>query len=334
MAQTNKSYEDLIETTISAHEISALFEIVSEKLGVENDEEDEVEHSDQNGDSVNAYASPLELWALKTKRIRRTQQGKRSLWSHIKWGVIQSVANDEGLVIERPQNAYVHDRHPFLSSRFDMVVTNEDGTWAPLIAKNVPSHMANFWRNALGNWTVPEAVELEAQQHMSVTNTKMCHVIGFFAGTTARHFLVERDDDLIADIEETAESFWENVTTDKQPQASGHKDAAILAQLNAKILDNPQIVDWRRNNEIQSLLGEQEKLQSDNKRINKRLDEIKGELFAKMDGFDAAIIEDGKQLKWIRTKESEVSYVKKTSAHLRKTNIKSEVAGPVLVDKE
>lgn len=320
-------YEELRTTTLQAFETPALFESVAEISGVsENDEAHDSETED--GVAINAYGSPLSLWELKKGYITQTMPNGRSLWSRLKWGVCQDVIERMGGEGRRPEGVAVSNAYPRLASRADMEISNDLGvTWEPILAKNVAGTSLSMWRNAVGEWIVPEAVLIEAHHHMLVRGAARVHIAALFSGTSVRHFVVERDEELIADIADAAERFWACVDENRRPKANGKADHKIISRLNGIIDPKEQVIDLRGDTNIQKLLAEKERIKSEEKALKSARESIDNELSARLDGCASAIISDTQQLRWIRTPAQTVSYTKAASAYLRATKIDKRAAG-------
>lgn len=320
-------YDQLRKETLQAFEIPALFESVAEIAGV-SESDDTLDAETDDGVSINAYGSPLSLWELKKGYITQTAPTSRSLWSRLKWGVCQDVIermNGEG---RRPEGVAISDENPRLSSRVDMEVSTDLGeTWEPVIAKNVAGTSMSMWRNSVGDWIVPEAVLLEAHHHMLVRGVAKVHVAALFSGTSVRHFVVERDDELVADIADAAERFWACVDENRRPGANTKADQKIIARLNGIIDPKEQVIDLRGDAEIQRLLAEKERIKSEEKALKSAREEIDSVLNARLDGSASAIISDTQQLRWVRTAAQTVSYSKPASSYLRATKIDKRAAG-------
>jgi hypothetical protein len=326
---SDADFQEIRATTIGAHESPALFETIAEISGVSEDD-DTTEYQDQEGTPVNAYGSPLSLWEMKSGYYKGTPPAKRSLWSRIKWGVCQDAIEDLGFQGRKSEGVYISTQSPHMSSRVEMEVSELDENWQPMIAKNVSSNTVGMWRNATGDWVVPESVQIEAQHHMAVRGTQTCYVVALFSGVTTKNFLVERDEELCQELMETVTDFWELVENGKRPRSKGARDQSVLSRLNAKIDPTQQVIDLRNDTNFQTLLTDKDKLKASEKEIKKKIDEIDVILKEKMDGIGSAIISDTHQIRWIKIAEAEVSYTKQASSYLRSSKINKKAAGTAL----
>lgn len=327
------STEDFVEirkTTIGAHETPALFETVAEISGVDSNDDDE--HIDEQGEPINAYGSPLSLWELKTGKYTPKPPKKRSLWSRVKWGVCHDAVEDLGFQSRKPEGVSISNINPHMSSRVEMEVSEHGEVWYPMIAKNVASNKVNMWRNSIGDAIVPEAVQLEAQHHMAVRGVDTCYVVVFLGGLTTQTHVVERDDELCEELIETIAEFWELIDNNQRPKTNGKRDQEIITRLNATIDPSVDVKDFRDDAEFLKLLAEKDKLKAVEKEAKNAMKDIDAKLKEKMDSVGAAIISDTHQIKWIRTAEATVNYVKPAGAYLRTSKINTKAAGSTLED--
>lgn len=329
---TTADHATLRKETIQAHEVPALFETVADISGVsETDESGEA--TNEEGVAVNAYGSPLSLWELKRGLLTQPVPTERSTWSYVKWGVCTAATNEMGATSRKPAGVAVRIDNPRVSSRVDSEVSLDLGqTWEPLLAKNVGNMSIDMWRNATGEWVVPEAVLLECQHHCYVRGCARVHVAALFGGLVVRRFVVERDEDLIADIADTIEAFWKAVDAGRRPAASGKRDQKVIARLNALIDPTEEVIDLRGDRTIETMLNDKARIDSEIKALQASLDEINDKLRERMDGVASAIVSDTHQLRWIKQPAQEVSYSKQASAHLRMTKIPKKAAGRSLED--
>jgi len=322
---SDADFSDIRATTISAFETPALFESVAEIAETSEDHDD---YETEAGVSVSAYTTPLALWEMKTGRYTPTPR-KRGLWSRMKWGVMAAACEDHDLEARDPVGTYIHPTMEFMSSRVDKEVTADGGaTWSPMISYNVAVAVSDAWRNAIGEWVAPEYVILEAQHHMAVTGAETVYVVALIGGVSVRMFTVERDEDLIADIEETVAAFWDCVVNERQPSDKGARDVQVLNRLMSKVAPEGSVADMRQNRAFIELIERKKALASEKTSIDKETKAINAQLATMMDGNDSAIISDTTQIAWQRTAESHVSYTKKASASLRTKKINPKAAGP------
>jgi predicted phage-related endonuclease len=328
---TDADWADIRQATIAAHETPALFESVAELSNTDSDDHQDCET--EEGTPVSAYGSPMSLWELKTGRYNDVGNGKRGLWSRIKWGVMAAAAEERGIETKRPDGVYIHPEYDFMSSRIDMDATEDGGaTWIPMISFNVAGTLAETWRNATGDWTPPEQVQIQAQHHMAVSGTEKLFVVALFGGVSIRFFVIERDEELIEAVLDTVVGFWDAVQNDRRPKPSGARDADVMSRLYSKIDPKTEVIDMRGNAKFVEMVGLKARKASEKTALEKEIKALNAQLLEMMEGVGSAIIEDGRQLTWTHTEAGEVSYTRSASSRLIAKKISEKTAGTKLLD--
>lgn len=328
---TQASWDDLLVHTIAANECPSLFESVA-KMAERTDDDEEFETEDSV--AVSAYSSPLALWEMKTGQYVHKPRSGRSLWSHMKWSVIRAVSEQEGWITKRPDGVFIHPQIDVMSSRLDTLASCDEGkSYIPLIGYNVPARMVDTWRNAIGEWVAPEYVEITAHHHMAVTGAASCIVIALIGGTSTRIFEIERDEELIEEVEGAVQDFWKTVESRTQPQPDLKRDAKVMARLYSKINPKTEVVDMRNDRDFLKLIERKELLSKQMNKIKKELDEAKAEMTQRMNGVGAAIISDTKQISWITVADKEVpAQVKPGYSYLKSRKLTDKCAGMLAED--
>lgn len=326
---TDADYNDLRVSSIAAHETPALFASVAE---ITETSEDHEEFETDDSVSVSAYSSPLALWEMKTGQYTPVGAKQRGLWSRIKWGVIDAACEERAIETRRPAGVYLHPTMDFMSSRIDREASEDGGaTWVPLIAFNVAGTMADTWRNALGEWTQPEYVELQAQHHMAVMGADRCFVVALFGGVQVRFFVVERDEELVEEITLAIEDFWAMVESKTAPKAGDDHDAKVISRLNAKILPDAVIKDMRQDVAFLALIEQKDALSKKANALKREIDAIKAQITLKMDGVSCAVISDTKQLIWVTVADKmQPAQMKSGYTYVSSRKISEKAAGPKL----
>lgn len=326
---SHADWSDIRSTTIAAHETPSLIQKIA--VSIDTDDDDFV---DDAGEPVSAYASPLSLWEMKSGRLREAGPARpRSLWSRIKWGVLDQAADQLGLVSRGLDGTYIHPDLPFMSSKPDMEVSEDQGeTWLPMVACNVAGATQDGWRNAVGEWCVPEYMFLHMHHHMAVTGAARGYVVALLGGVVIRTFAVDRDEALIPEIEETVAAFWECVETGRQPRPSGARDAKILSRLNAAIDPTDPVVDLSGDIDFLALVEQRATLSKQAGVIKKEIDELTAAIAERMDGLSGAIISDTQMISRQLIAARAVSYTSKASSKLVVTKRRDNAAGTPLAD--
>jgi predicted phage-related endonuclease len=215
-----------------------------------------------------------------------------------------------------------------MSSRVDMEVSDDQGaTWHPLVASNVANTAVAMWRNAVGEWTPPPHVLLAMQHHLAVSGGDVGYVVGLFGGVSTRIFAIERDPELIADIEATIRDFWDCVEKDRQPAISGARDAAVIARINSQIDPDAPIVNAEGREDLLALIEDRAALSAQKNKLDKQIRDISATLADKMKGLAGLIVSDKKMLAWTYVSAGTVSYERRASARLQLRKIQDRSSG-------
>jgi len=322
---SNESFEEVRSKTLLPHESPSLFETVAEIS--DTDTENDETYENEEGESVNAFASPLALYEMKKGLYTKAPSKTRSLWSRVKWGVLDSACEREGLDSRRPAGIYIDGTVGLLSAKPDMEVSDDGASWYPMIAKNIANTMSDMWKNSVGEQTPPEHMYIEGHHHMAVTGADRFYIAALFGGVSEKFFVIHRDEELIQDIFDAARDFWDCVNEDRSPEPSGVRDAAVLARICARIDPEAPVLDMRNNQEFLRAFEEKETLGKQKSKIEKRIKEINAVLTEALQNSSSAIISDTRQLRWVKQEEKEVSFIRKASAHLRSSKISEKTAG-------
>lgn len=322
---SDADWTDVRRHTVAAHEMPTFF--VAETA---EDGEDHEEFTDSHGVPVSAYATPLSLWEMKSG-LYTPVSGPRSIWSRIKYGVIDAVADEQGWETRRPAGVYLHPDLPILSGRLDREISEDGGTsWVPVISFSVTGDMADTWRNAIGDWVVPTHIDIQAQSHMAILGAPRLYVIAFIGGRDIKLFEVERDEDIIDGVMQTAAAFWERVTSGVHPAPQGPKDDAVIARLYARVTPDAPVIDLRNDPDAVRLYHRKKTLLAEKKPIEDEIRSISSALKAKVRNAKSGVITDTHQLTW-QTTPARTQHVSE-STRLTERKITDRSSGATLED--
>lgn len=171
---------------------------------------------------VSPYATPFELYLEKIGELDRQATRTDDDLARMERGHrLEDVALDwdaelRGLTIERIRRDIVHTRLPFVVVHPDARVKPWRGTRRLIEAKT----SSRKWDE------VPQHVEAQVQAQMAATGADLVDVVVLgFDGPPAVH-TVERNDELIAGLEDLARSFWDRVQRREPPPSDGSRAAS------------------------------------------------------------------------------------------------------------
>ncbi len=122
-----------------------------------------------------------------------------------------------GRKVRRARHTYTHEKYPFMGGHIDRHLTG-----GGILEIKCPAQRGFGIIKREG---LPDAYILQMQFYLMITRKKWGAFAIFWAdGWELLHFDVERDDDLIAKIEEECITFWEFLKDDDYPYRLHHTD--------------------------------------------------------------------------------------------------------------
>ena len=178
---------------------------------------------------TNPYRSIFHLWMEKTGQSEPEERGTE--YTHF-GTILESVVKQEfirrtGLKVRAKRALLQSDEYPFMLADLDGVIY-EDGMMNIFEAKTASEYKRDIWEEG-----VPEEYVLQVQHYMSVTGAKRTYIAALVGGNHFVYHVVERDENLIAEIIQKEKEFWErNVLQGEEPLADGSK--ATTEYLNVR----------------------------------------------------------------------------------------------------
>ena len=113
-------------------------------------------------------------------------------------------------------NAIVqHPEYPFILANLDRRV---DGEEAILECKTTNAFNAKLYEEG----RIPEAYQWQCHHYLLATGAKVCYLAVLILGVGFKHFVIERDEELLASLLEEEKNFWTNhVLTGTPPPFDG-----------------------------------------------------------------------------------------------------------------
>lgn len=198
--------------------------------------------TDERGNSLSPFTTPLKLWAEKTGQV----QPDDLTGDFVEIGTLIEPVTAEMYV--RRTGRKVFHAGPFCVAehpRLAMMTATPD-RWvieAPdmvgggvLQCKNTNQFRSHDWDTG-----VPQHIEIQVQDEMAVTGREWASVAVIIGGSTFRSFDVYRNQDFIAELEEQCRAFWDLVERRVAPAIDGSPQTLeIIKKLHPK--DNGQTV--------------------------------------------------------------------------------------------
>lgn len=315
--ETTATFEELRQTSLSHLESPGLFAATS----TPDDEGDRPESEDEAGETVSSFATPYNLWAVRTGRHTPLPR-PASLWSKMKHIMIQDYADNKGAQM-RYAETLVHPERDTMWSRPDAEVSFDGIIWEPVICLSVNSFQLEKWKNIDGTAQVSDNALMMSAHVAATRSADRVHVLAV-TGLQVQDFVLERDDiqDVIVELEETVDAFFDFVARDIQPDLQA-RDMALFSVLNARTDDEAPMADFRAEPELQELVHRLEEEKATRKAAEDAVKEIMVALRERLAGHRGATFSETHEIVWQKQKSYEIkASVRPESAFLRTRKIK------------
>lgn len=155
---------------------------------------------------------------------------------HTKWGlrleavVAEWFTETYGLRLRRDNSRPRHPDHPWMATSLDRRVIGEPA----LVEIKTARFPTDEWGRE-DTAEVPAHVLVQCMHEMACTGAKVCYVAVLFSGSDPRRYIVERDEQLIADLIALESDFMEAVRTGQPPDALIRRQRPIIAFRDGEI---------------------------------------------------------------------------------------------------
>lgn len=167
---------------------------------------------------VNTWRSISDLWMEKTGRKQPEDLSHKP--AIMLGNAMEPVLRSEyayrhpDVQVAEPDYMLQDVEHPWRQASLDGVLTFSDGHREVLEIKTVGSYAARSWEYG----SVPVGYTLQVMHYMAVSGYQRAQLIALIGNNRIIERTVERDDELIGEIEEACDRFWECVTGDHEPE--------------------------------------------------------------------------------------------------------------------
>jgi len=254
---------------------------------------------------LNPYMSMLELWMIKTGRVKQSIEDESSGVSPLYWGkqleplVAEYYSMHTNNKVRRINAVLQHpdpDKH-FMLANLDYSVVGSDEVQI-LECKTAGEYGAKLWREG-----VPLYVLCQVQHQLAVTGKRAAHVCVLICGHETKIFKVTRSESVIKHIINAERDFWDCVEKDIPPDADASESAAkAIQQLYPQHIPLT-VEDLSHNEQANQLFAQliQEKHHIEQHQNN--FDEIKHQIQMLMKDAERATFATG-SVTWKKSKDS------------------------------
>jgi len=186
---------------------------------------------------VSPYATAYDVYQSKTQPVSE-DSNEFAYWGTVLEDVVaREFAKRSGLKVQNVNFMMRHPVHTFAVANIDRAVVNRDvsgnvrfkdgklTTDQIVEIKTASEYVGKNWGDEDSD-EVPDQYQCQAQWYMGVTDTQVCHMAVLIGGNKYRQYRIERNQELIDVLFETAHDFWHNhVLAGIEPDATTLQNA-------------------------------------------------------------------------------------------------------------
>ena len=250
---------------------------------------------------VHPFTTAYELHHLKAGTIKAdpTETGPMRRGRHLEQVAVEFLREERpGWAVTAnpmPGGRFYRDLAAGLSCTPDAFVTDpeREGFGICQIKSVEPSVYRSRWRNEDGQVEVPLYVAVQAVQEAYLTGATWAVVCPLVIGFAIEMPVLEvpLHAGLIDRLKSEATVFWRGVRSGRAPDPDHARDGALLERLWTGAEAD---IDLSADNEVPDLVAERERLSAEKSAADKRLKEIKSDLFRKLGDASCARLADGR----------------------------------------
>ena len=173
-----------------------------------------------------------------------------------------------GKKVRRANAMFYDESNPFMLADVDRMIVGEN---AGLECKTVSPYMAEHWKDD----KVPLSYQMQCYHYMSVCNADRWYVAALIYGREFKVYILERDEEVIANLIRLEENFWNNYVQKRVlPEPDGSKLADSVIAEYYKNADSVIIPLQGFNDKLkrrQELVGLLDRLETEKKQIEQEL---------------------------------------------------------------
>ncbi len=254
---------------------------------------------------LNPYMSMLELWMVKTGRVKQNIEDESSGHAPLYWGkqleplVAEYYSMHTNHKVRRVNAVLQHpdpDKH-FMLANLDYTVIGSDEVQI-LECKTAGEYGAKLWRDG-----VPLYVLCQVQHQLAVTGKQAAHVCVLLCGHETKIYKVTRSESVIEHLINAERYFWDCVEKDVPPSVDASESAAkALQQLYPEHVPLT-VEDLRQDDTANLLFNKLLKTKQEMDVQQQSFDQIKHQIQALMKEAERATFQAG-SVTWKKSKDS------------------------------
>ena len=260
---------------------------------------------------VSPYATAYDIYQSKTQPVNEDSNEFAYWGTVLEDTVAREFSKRSGLKIQNVNFLMRHPEHRWAIANIDRAVVNRDvsgnvrfkdgklTTDQIVEIKTASEYVGKNWGNEDSD-EVPDQYQCQAQWYMGVTGVDVCHMAVLIGGNKYRQYRIERNQDLIDVLFETAHDFWHNHVL-----AGVEPDATTLQNAKDKYpRHNPDTtLDVEPDSETAKVFEHYESLKAQEKEIKAALELAQTDLICQIQDNEALAI-DGEVVATYKTQVS------------------------------
>lgn len=201
------------------------------------------------------YRNAYDVWADKTGKLDDKQQGSEAMYAGIVFedGVLQFAEDKLGKLI---RNQFRKAEGCPVGSNIDALVVE---TGEPVEAKTAGlfAPLIEVWGED-GSDEVPDRVILQSQTHLLCVDKELCYVPTFLGGRGFNLFRIKREDEIINQIMDKSNDFWDNFVLKDCPPPDIMPSMPIIQRMHREPdktvdIDSTLVENWDKAKESRKL---------------------------------------------------------------------------------
>lgn len=242
---------------------------------------------------LNRWQSEIGLYAEKVgeKDLDDLSSNEAVYWGKTLEPVVAAeFAKQTGLKVRKCNFVLAHDEYDFIRANIDREIVCPERGKGVLEIKTTSEWNRSNWSEE----TIPDPYMLQIQHYLLVTGFSFGFVAVLIGGNKYRHWLVERDEEIIELILQKAKEFWNRVVTKTPPPIDGSNASAKLLETlyPADLEERSSRLSWNHEGEVVDMLSKRSDLLDTLSEVKEEVQLIENKLKEKMGHFTEAECHD------------------------------------------
>lgn len=175
---------------------------------------------------LNPYRTALQVYQDKTTETTEDMDNEAMRQGReFEDYVARRFTEATGKKVRKANFMYYDEEHPFMLADVDRMIVGEN---AGLECKTASPYMAEKWADG----KIPLSYQIQCLHYMSVCNADAWYIAVLIYGREFKYYRMERDEEMLADLIQIEEDFWENhVLKGVLPEPDGSEFAdSVIAE--------------------------------------------------------------------------------------------------------